>query len=148
VIIELGSRYLKAGFAGDALPKAVIGFGPEEQRRAGDFRKWNVGHDKDWRKRIQGKEWGSGYELWKLDLRTVDLGLVGDRIERAIREASAKLVNGYCGYKAVLINVAGIFSLIPGRDELLWYYPPLYRFLSYPRPSIAFSPISNHRRYR
>ena len=148
VIIELGSRYLRAGFAGDALPKAVVGFGPEEQRRAGDFRKWNVGHDKDWRKRMPGKEWGGGYELWKLDLRIVDLRLVGDRIERAVREASTRSANKHCDYKAILINVAGIFSLIPGQDEWLWYYRPLCRFLSYPRSSIASSSISNHRLYR
>lgn len=95
MIIELGSRYLRAGFAGDAVPKAVVGFGPEEQRRAGDFRKWEVGYEKDWRKRIQGNAWGDGYELWKLDLRAVDLGLVGDKIERAVRDAFTKSVDGY-----------------------------------------------------
>ena len=90
VIIELGSRYLRAGFAGDAIPKAVVDFGPDEQRRTGDFRKWEVGYDKKWKERIQGKGWGQAYELWKLDLRTVDLGLVGDKIERAVREAFTK----------------------------------------------------------
>ena len=90
VIIELGSRYLRAGFAGDAVPKAVVDFGPEGQRRAGDFRKWEAGYNKNWRKRIQGNEWGEAYELWKLDLRTVELGLVGDKIERAVREAFTK----------------------------------------------------------
>ena len=93
MVIELGSRYLRAGFAGDAVPKAVIDFGPEERRRAGDYRKWETGYDKNWRKRIQGKEWGESHELWKLDLRTVDLGLVGDKIERAIREAFNKSAN-------------------------------------------------------
>lgn len=93
VIIELGSRYLRAGFAGDAIPKAVVDFGPEEQRRAGDYRKWEVGYGKNWRDRIHGKEWGDGYELWKPDLRTVDLGLVGDKIERAIRVAYTKSAN-------------------------------------------------------
>ena len=96
MIIELGSRYLRAGFAGDAVPKAVVDFGPEEQRRPGDFRKWEVGYDKNWRKRIQGKEWGEGYELWKPDLRIVDLGLVGDKIERVVREAFTKLANACC----------------------------------------------------
>ncbi len=90
VIIELGSRRLRVGFAGDVLPKAVIGFGPEEQRRAGDYRKWRSGHDADWRKREQGQEWGESHELWKLDLRGLDLGLVGDKIERALREAFTK----------------------------------------------------------
>src|SRR4051794_21712048 len=53
VVIEIGSRYLRAGFAGDATPRALITFGPEEQRRPGDYRRWELGYDKDWRTRIQ-----------------------------------------------------------------------------------------------
>jgi len=92
LIIELGSRYLRAGFAGDAIPKAILDFGPEEQRRPGDYRRWRSDHAKDWRKTIQGKGYGAGYELWKLDIQEIDLGLVGDKIERAMRDAFTKLV--------------------------------------------------------
>lgn len=108
VIIELGSRYLRAGFAGDAIPKAVVDFGPEAQRRAGDYRKWQAGYEKDWRNRIYGREWGDGYELWKPDLRTVDLGLVGDKIERALRTAYTKSVNSYlgCGIKLIIWQIS------------------------------------------
>jgi hypothetical protein len=90
VIIELGSRYLRAGFAGDALPKAVIEFGPEQRRRAGDYRKWQAGYDADWRKRKGDSAWGEEYPLWKLDLRDVNLGVVADKIERIAREAFTK----------------------------------------------------------
>jgi hypothetical protein len=90
IVIELGSRYLRAGFAGQALPKAVIDFGPDQQRRPGDYRKWEAGYEKDWRKRIQNNGWGDAYELWKPDLRGLDLGLVGEKIERAVREAYTK----------------------------------------------------------
>ncbi|TVY58207.1 Actin-related protein 4 [Lachnellula cervina] len=90
VVIELGARYFKAGFAGDAVPKAVLDYGPEERRRAGDYRKWNIGYEKEWRKRIQGKEWGEAYELWRPELRGLDLGLIGDKIDRAFREAFTK----------------------------------------------------------
>ncbi|KAA8575674.1 hypothetical protein EYC84_004791 [Monilinia fructicola] len=90
VVIEIGCRYMHVGFAGDAGPKAVINFGPEEQRRAGDYRRWQPGYDKAWRERIHGKKWGEAHELWNLDLREVDLGLVGDKIERAIRDAYTK----------------------------------------------------------
>src|SRR5438105_535982 len=38
LVAELGARRLRVGFAGDALPKAVIDFGPDHQRRGGDFR--------------------------------------------------------------------------------------------------------------
>lgn len=92
VVIEIGCRYMHVGFAGDAGPKAVINFGPEEQRRAGDYRRWQPGYDKAWRERIHGKKWGEAHELWNLDLREVDLGLVGDKIERAIRDAYTKFV--------------------------------------------------------
>lgn len=92
VIIELGARYFRAGFAGDATPKAVLEYGPEEQRRAGDYRRWEVGHEKDWRKRLRGNEWGDAYELWKPDLRSLDLGVIGDKIDRALREAFTKSV--------------------------------------------------------
>lgn len=92
VIIELGSRYLRAGFAGDAVPKAVVDFSPEKQRRPGDYRQWEADYDQDWRKRVRGAGWGESHELWKFDLRGVDLGLVGDKIERAMREALTKLV--------------------------------------------------------
>lgn len=90
VIIELGSRYIRAGFAGDSVPKAIIEFGPEQQRRAGDHRRWQTGHDADWRNRAQGNGYGEAYELWKLDLRAADLDLMGDKIERAVREAYTK----------------------------------------------------------
>jgi actin-related protein len=90
VVIEIGSRFLRAGFAGDAFPKAVIEFGLEQQRRAGDYRRWQAGYESDWRKRFRGRRWGESYELWKLDLRDADLGLVGDKIERALREAFTK----------------------------------------------------------
>lgn len=92
IVIEIGCRYVKVGFAGDAGPKAVVNFGPEEQRRAGDFRRWQPGYDKAWRERIHGKKWGDAHELWKLDLRDVDLGLVGDKIERAVRDAYTKFL--------------------------------------------------------
>lgn len=95
VIIEIGSRYIRAGFAGDATPKAVLDFGPEEQRRAGDHRRWNIDYEKSWRTRQQGDEYGEEHELWKPDLRGVDLGLIGDKIDRAIRESFTKSVRGY-----------------------------------------------------
>jgi hypothetical protein len=88
----LGARYLRAGFAGDAVPKAVLDFGPEEQRRAGDLRRWETDYDGSRQKNIYDKSWGESYELWRPDLRGLDLGLVGDKIERAIREAYTKSV--------------------------------------------------------
>ena len=81
---------MRAGFAGDALPKAVVDYGPEEQRRAGDYRKYGLDYDKSAQQRAIGREWGEMHELWKLDLRDMDIGLVGDKIDRAVREAFTK----------------------------------------------------------
>ncbi|KUJ15501.1 actin-like ATPase domain-containing protein [Mollisia scopiformis] len=92
VIFELGTRYLRAGFAGDAVPKAVINFGPEEQRRAGDYRRWGTNYDKSAAKGLQSKSWGEAWELWKLDLRDLDMGLVGDKLDRAVRDAFTKFL--------------------------------------------------------
>ncbi|KAI1474141.1 actin-like ATPase domain-containing protein [Daldinia eschscholtzii] len=90
IVVELGSRKLRIGFGGDAAPKRIATFGPEQQRRAGDFRAWEAGYQDNWRKRAAGKPWGSDYELWQLDLRGQDLGLVGDKLERELREAFTK----------------------------------------------------------
>lgn len=89
LVLELGSRVLRAGFAGDAAPKAAVGFGPEQARRAGDFRRWELGRADDWRRRA----WGGEHELWRADVRGLDLGLVGDRMERALREAFSRCVS-------------------------------------------------------
>lgn len=83
LIVEFGARKLRVGFAGDAAPKGVVTFGPEQARRVGDFRRWEVGYVDDWRK----KGWGTEHELWRSDIRGLDLGLVGDRLERGLREA-------------------------------------------------------------
>jgi len=95
IILELGSRYLRAGFSGDAVPKAVVDFSPEEQRRAGDYSRWEVGYT---RGRREEKSWGETHELWRPDLRGLDLGLVGDKIDRAVRDAFTKSVSARSYY--------------------------------------------------
>lgn len=90
LILDIGTRHVEAGLAGDATPQAIINFGPHEQRRSGDYRQYHAGHDVNWRKSIRSATWGGDYTLWELDLRKTDLGLVADRIERAIRDGSTK----------------------------------------------------------
>ncbi|OLN95321.1 Actin-related protein 10 [Colletotrichum chlorophyti] len=92
IVIELGARFVKLGFAGEPIPKAVLSLGPEQQRRVGDFRIWDPEHKDDWRQRPTGKMWGVDHELWQYDLRCVDLGLVEDKLDRAIREALNKFL--------------------------------------------------------
>jgi hypothetical protein len=90
VVVEFGTRSLKVGFVGDPVPRGFVTFGPEQSRRVGDFRAWQSDSQDDWRKRATGKDWGRDYELWKFDVRGLDLGLVGDRVERGLREAFTK----------------------------------------------------------
>lgn len=90
LVFEFGSRFLRAGFAGESKPRCTRGFGPDEQRRVGDFRRWMPGYENVRRKRKRGQDWGAEYELWQMDLRSADLGLVEDKIERAVREIVAQ----------------------------------------------------------
>ncbi|KAL9131296.1 MAG: hypothetical protein Q9217_000731 [Psora testacea] len=90
IIFELGNRHLSAGFAGESCPRCKLGFGPEESRRAGDYRRWLPGHNERTRKRRRLCAWETDHELWQMDLRGFDLGIVEDKIERAIREAYNK----------------------------------------------------------
>ncbi|KAI0182164.1 actin-like ATPase domain-containing protein [Hypoxylon sp. FL1284] len=90
IVVELGSRKMRLGFAGDAAPKRIVSFGPEQQRRAGDFRAWDATYHTDWRRRASGTPWGIHHELWQLDMRGQDLALVGDKLERELRDAFTK----------------------------------------------------------
>ncbi|KAI9846700.1 MAG: hypothetical protein M1837_003755 [Sclerophora amabilis] len=92
LVIEFGSRYMRAGFAGENVPRCVLGFGPNEQRRVGDYRQWEMGYEDSWRRRKRKREWSEPHELWRMDLRGVDLGLVEDKIERAVRTAFTKFL--------------------------------------------------------
>jgi hypothetical protein len=80
VVIELGSRFVRAGFAGDSLPKAVVQCGQEQRRRVGDFRAWESPE------RSPGHAWSAENEIWRYDLRTTDLGLVHDKLDRLLRD--------------------------------------------------------------
>ena len=84
IVIELGSRLIRAGFAGDSLPKATLQCGLEEQRRVGDFRAWQNAP------RGSRHAWAGEHEIWQYDLRKVDLGLVRDKLDRLLREAFTK----------------------------------------------------------
>ncbi|KAL5340138.1 hypothetical protein BJX70DRAFT_133259 [Aspergillus crustosus] len=90
IIIELGARWLRAGFEGESEPKAIVGFGPEESRRSGDYRRWlkgtPVADDTLPLPPAKPDDWSRPYELWKMDLRDVDMGLVEDKVERMFRE--------------------------------------------------------------
>ena len=90
LVFELGARHLSAGIAGENNPRCRLGFGPENGRRVGNYHPYYPEYRDRPRKRKRDYNWGEEYELWRMDLRGVDLGLVEDKIERAVREAYTK----------------------------------------------------------
>lgn len=81
VLIEIGSRFIRAGFAGDSLPKATLPCGPEQHCRVGDFRAWQEPGA------LASDAWAAEHEVWRYDVRGVDLGLLRDRLDRVLRDA-------------------------------------------------------------
>ncbi|MCJ1322035.1 hypothetical protein MMC15_007380 [Xylographa vitiligo] len=90
LVFEFGARYLRAGIAGESAPRCSLEFGPEQSRRVGDYRPWLPGYETRFRKKATVEKWGEDHELWRMDLREVDLGLVEDKLERAMRDAYSK----------------------------------------------------------
>ncbi|KAK5193380.1 hypothetical protein LTR99_006932 [Exophiala xenobiotica] len=87
IIIELNPRELIAGFQGESGPQCTIQFTPQHSRRVGDYRTYLP----DYRRKEEDIQTRSKeYELWRSDLQDVDLGLLEDKLERAVREAYNK----------------------------------------------------------
>src|ERR1700761_8443326 len=76
VIFEIGSRFLRVGFAGESAPRHVLSYSPEQQRRVGDYRPYAMGYDSRQRRRKTGEDWAYEYELWQPDVRNQDLNLL------------------------------------------------------------------------
>ncbi|KAF4982126.1 hypothetical protein FZEAL_2186 [Fusarium zealandicum] len=84
VIIELGSRHIRIGFAGDSCPKATLECSPKDHCRVGDFRGWQQP------RQSPGQEWSKDHEFWRYDIRELDLGLCRDKLERVIQDAFSR----------------------------------------------------------
>jgi hypothetical protein len=78
---------VRGGFPGESSPRCTLSFGPDEQRRIGDYRQWDPDYGQKRRKRRRDQDWGQEHELYRMDLTTLDMGLVEDKFERAMREA-------------------------------------------------------------
>ncbi|GFF36700.1 actin-related protein 10 [Aspergillus udagawae] len=109
IIFELGSRWLRAGFEGESLPICVVGYGPEDWRRAGDYRGWlKATISTSSSGTVKADEWTGAYELWKMDLRDVDLGLIEDKIERVFRETYNKYLLTDAGTSRLVLVIPSI----------------------------------------
>ncbi|KAJ4518847.1 hypothetical protein HRR78_001174 [Exophiala dermatitidis] len=99
IILELDPRGLSAGFQGESGPQCTIPFTPQNSRRVGDYRT----HLPDYkRRRVAIHARSKEYELWRNDLGDADLGLLQDKLERAVREV----------YNKHLLVDAGVARLI------------------------------------
>jgi hypothetical protein len=113
LLIEIGSRNIRVGFAGDSVPKAVLSSGPQDQRRAGDFRQWTESE-------ALREYWAPEYEIWRYDLRDFDLGLFQDKLERMLRDAFTRYGTCFPRHWPDANWQLGIYSLTRGRAELAW----------------------------
>ncbi|KAK5051893.1 hypothetical protein LTR84_002696 [Exophiala bonariae] len=115
IIIELDPRYVLVGFQGESGPQCCLRFTPETNRRVGDYRSYLPGYS---RRKEDVKTKSSEYELWRADLRDVDLGLVEDKLERAVREAHNKYLLVDAGIVRLILVLPSLVPL-PVLDTVL-----------------------------
>lgn len=102
VVIEIGTRYLRAGFANEPAPRCEILYTEDLWRRVGDKvvdsgkkggtmlpQRTSAVLDTTAQSKKKSTRKSRG-ELWQHDLRSLDTGLVEDLLERALREAYNK----------------------------------------------------------
>lgn len=96
LIFDIGSRYTRAGFAGEPSPRCSISHSPDLWRRVGDYRNVDPAYENVPRGRRKSASWGEEHELWRPQLRDLindrdlDLGLVEDKLERLVKECESK----------------------------------------------------------
>ena len=88
VIYELHPRFISAGFAGESRPRCVHRFGYQvgDGRRVGDYREFTDPSRSTPPRDRNDDRWSSPFELFRADVRQLDLALVSDRLERAVRQ--------------------------------------------------------------
>ncbi|RMZ92129.1 hypothetical protein DV736_g603, partial [Chaetothyriales sp. CBS 134916] len=127
VIIELDPRHLKAGFEGESGPQCALTFDPGEARRVGDYRAWLP----DYRRReCKFSTEAAKRELWRSDLTGFDLGLMEDRLERAVREVYHKYLLADPGTARLVLVLPSLVPL-PVLSSMLtmlfgrWKFPSI-----------------------
>nr|POF17475.1 actin-related protein 10 [Quercus suber] len=84
IVYELGARHLAAGFSGESRPRCVVRWAPDMSRRVGDYRAF-VDPQASRLSEAGSENWGGEYEFYHIDIRTLDAGLVEDKLERTVR---------------------------------------------------------------
>ncbi|KAM3544665.1 hypothetical protein ARSEF1564_002394 [Beauveria bassiana] len=129
LLIEIGSRNIRVGFAGDSVPKAVLSSGPQDQRRAGDFRQWTESE-------ALREYWAPEYEIWRYDLRDFNLGLFHDKLERMLRDAFTRhlLIDSRPRRAGLVLDSAVPIPLLSSVLDILFtkFQAPLVSLLAAP----------------
>ncbi|GKZ45045.1 hypothetical protein AbraIFM66951_007405 [Aspergillus brasiliensis] len=145
IIFEFGSRWLRAGFEGESTPMCVVGCGPEESRRVGDYRGWlrsNNETDTSRLRPVKADDWTGAYELWKMDVRDMDMALIDDKIERMFRETYNKYLLTDAGTSRLVLVLPSIMPH-PLLSSLLstlfsrWRFPSITLLTSAPMAVVA-----------
>ena len=127
VIFELNPRQFSAGFEGESGPQCTIAFGPDNSRRIGDYRTWLPDYK---RPGITLEDAVRTHELWRNDLSDVDLGLLEDKLERAVRELYNKYLLTDAGTARLILVLPSVVPL-PVVSSVLttlferWKYPTI-----------------------
>lgn len=87
LVYELDARYFSAGFAGESRPRCILPFTPDGGRRVGDYRQYDANYVRQTRKDHLTPDWAQNHELYTTDVRELDLELVEDKLDRALRTA-------------------------------------------------------------
>lgn len=90
LIFSFGARHIDAGLVGESAPRCSYAFEPGQARRVGDYREWLDDYEPPSPAGKSTAQWGRDYELWQMDLREENLGLVEDKLERAVRTIYSK----------------------------------------------------------
>ena len=135
IVIKLSSRCLQAGIEGESYPQCRYDFKPTGAKRLGDYRQWLPGY-------IPPQEllenWGEGYELWKNDLKNFELGVISDKLERAIREVYNKHLLVDAGNARLVLVVP---SLLP-HPVLSTILETLFQRWTYPSITLLPTPAT------
>ena len=139
LVFEFGARSFRAGFAGESSPRCTLRNGPEEARRVDDYTRWLPGYEKEPKRRRRGLDWGEDHELWQMDLRQVDLGLVEDKIERIVRGAFSKYLQISNRARRMIAVLPPVMPL-PLLDRLL---TALFQNFQNPTITLLSTPVLN-----
>lgn len=132
VILELNSRYIRAGIEGESHSQCRYNLTPLTSKRVDDYRQHLPNYT---RPKEDLEKWGDGYEFWRNDVKDMSLGLLSDNLERAIREINNKHLLVDAGTARLVLVVP---SLLP-HPVLATILQTVFERWAY--PSVTLLPI-------